>query len=110
MPCAVFSLVSLLTVAASPASAPAGVCTPVPGQAISVSCGSDESLYETALTELDAAPADTDEPRFATPAVIDCRVPTVPGPLQALVGECDGTPRDASYRTSRDPDSERAPG
>jgi len=47
---------------------------------------------------------------FATPAVIDCRVPVAPGPLQALVGECDGTARDASYRASRDPDSEQAPG
>lgn len=47
---------------------------------------------------------------FATPAVIDCRVPVVAALLQALVGECDGTTRDASYRTSRDPDSERAPG
>jgi hypothetical protein len=54
--------------------------------------------------------ADADEPRFATPAVIDCRVLLVPAALQALVGECDGTPRDASYRTSRDPDSERPAG
>jgi hypothetical protein len=47
---------------------------------------------------------------FATPAVIDCRAPVVPTALQALVGECDGTARDASYRASRDPDTEQAPG
>ena len=41
--------------------------------------------------------------------MIDCRVPVVPALLQALVGECDGTARDASYRASRDPESERAP-
>jgi hypothetical protein len=57
----------------------------------------------------DGAPS-IDGLRFATPAVIDCRVPVVATLLQALVGECDGTMRDASYRASRDPDSERAPG
>jgi hypothetical protein len=49
-------------------------------------------------------------PRFATPAAIDCRVPVVSMVLQALVGECDGAARDASYRASRDPDSERSSG
>ena len=48
--------------------------------------------------------------RYATPAVIDCRAPLVPRVLQTLVGECDGTPRDASYRTSRYPESEQSGG
>ncbi len=58
----------------------------------------------------DAAPS-TDEPRYATQAIIDCPSPLVadarPG---AAGGECDGTPFDASYRASRDPESERTPG
>jgi len=55
-------------------------------------------------------PDDGDEPRYATQAVIDCPAPIANGALLAgLVGECDGTPSDASYRASRDPDSERAP-
>jgi hypothetical protein len=44
--------------------------------------------------------------KYATPAVIDCRSATVPLVLSTLVGECDGTPHDASYRTSRYPESE----
>src|SRR6185295_2177742 len=102
MSCAVFSLLSLLTVAAPPAPAPAEACVPAPGPGGAITC----DLTEPPGTQTDPAAPDTDETRFATPAVIDCRVPMVPGPLQALVGECDGTPRDASYRTSRDPDSE----
>jgi hypothetical protein len=38
--------------------------------------------------------------------VIDCPTP----PADGWAGECDGTPRDASYRASRDPESERLPG
>jgi hypothetical protein len=54
-----------------------------------------------------------DRPRYATQAEVDCRAPIAqiridPALLAGLVGECDGTPRDASYRASRDPDSERA--
>src|SRR5215471_8244168 len=53
------------------------------------------------------APAPEAGPRlYATPAVIDCRVTAVPAVLQTLVGECDGIPRDASYRVSRYPESE----
>jgi hypothetical protein len=52
---------------------------------------------------------DDHEPGYATQAIIDCPVPAVFGLLPGLVGECDGTPSDASYRASRDPDSERAP-
>ena len=47
---------------------------------------------------------------FATPAMIDCRLPAVAPGLQAMVGECDGTTRDTSYRASRDPESERSSG
>jgi len=103
---AIVPLLSLLATAPSPAA----VTACVPGTAIGAqSCDlEDDDLYQSDGT---AAEADaTDEPRYATPAVIDCRVLQVPAGLQALVGECDGTPRDASYRTSRDPDSERAPG
>jgi hypothetical protein len=57
-----------------------------------------------------AAPAAAAERLWATPAVIDCRVPVRAPVLQALVGECDGAARDFSYRASRDADSERAPG
>lgn len=48
---------------------------------------------------------DTDGPQYATEAVIDC-----PTPALAVIGECDGTVHDASYRASRDPESERLPG
>jgi hypothetical protein len=44
---------------------------------------------------------------YATPAVIDCRSPRGPLLLATLVGECDGTPRDASYLVSRSPDGEQ---
>jgi hypothetical protein len=60
-----------------------------------------------------ATPDDDDaiaEPRYATQAVIDCPAPVADGVLQNLVGECDGTPGDAWYRASRDPESERSPG
>jgi hypothetical protein len=49
-----------------------------------------------------------EERTYATPAVIDCGSPAVPMVLSTLVGECDGTPYDASYWVSRDPQSERA--
>jgi hypothetical protein len=53
------------------------------------------------------APAPVETPRvYATPAVIDCRGTAVPAVLQTLVGECDGVPRDASYRVSRFPENE----
>jgi hypothetical protein len=44
--------------------------------------------------------------QYATPSVIDCRNEVVPRVLSTLVGECDGTPRDASYRVSRSADAE----
>ncbi len=61
------------------------------------------------LTESVAAPAAARD--YATPAVIDCRLPVVSRALQALVGECAGvTVPDASYRTSRWPESESPAG
>ena len=55
----------------------------------------------------EAPPAPLGPEDYATPAVIDCRLPVVSRPLQALVGECAGvTVPDASYRTSRWPESE----
>jgi hypothetical protein len=58
----------------------------------------------------DLAPLALARPRqeFATPAVIDCRSPLVPIVLSTLVGECTGTPHDASYWTSRYPESEES--
>jgi hypothetical protein len=69
-----------------------------------------EQEVEEASAPLAPAPVQAEAPPFATPAVIDCRAPVVATLLQALVGECDGTTHDASYRASRDPDSERAAG
>jgi len=56
---------------------------------------------------------DSERPRYATQAEVDCRAPIAdhrvdPTLLAGLVGECDGTPSDAWYRASRDPNSERA--
>jgi hypothetical protein len=51
---------------------------------------------------------DGDGLQYATEAVIDC--PTPADDALAAAGECDGTVRDASYRASRDPESERLPG
>jgi hypothetical protein len=60
----------------------------------------------------DLAPLVLAEPRqreeLATPTVIDCQSPVVPIALSTLVGECIDTIYDASYRVSRDPDSERS--
>ncbi len=95
----VFSVPALVAVpAAFPSGSAAGfTCDPAHDPAPSAAC--------------DPAPAadrdapDADGPQYATEAVIDC-----PTPALAVVGECDGTVRDASYRASRDPESERLPG
>jgi hypothetical protein len=94
-------LVALPTVLASggPICDPAGA----------TSC---EAAPRTAMM-LGAPDPGSDGPRYATQAVVDCRVPAVHNPidpalLAGLVGECDGTPSDAWYRASRNPDSERA--
>ena len=89
------ALVMSLVAATAPALPAAGAIT----------CGDDP-------TSCDLAPAPVAEPHlaqhqeYATPAVIDCRSPIVPLVLSELVGECTGTPHDASYRTSRYAESE----
>jgi hypothetical protein len=102
------------------AVSPAAPSVSVPGACALGPTGGDEAAMDLPeLADLSAARCSAPplvagppagEEIFATPAVIDCRAPVVATLLQALVGECDGTARDASYRTSRDPDSERAPG
>jgi hypothetical protein len=63
-------------------------------------CGDDSGSCEL-------QPVAVEAPReYATPAVIDCRSTVVPPVLSTLVGECAGTPYDASYRASRYPESE----
>jgi hypothetical protein len=79
----------VITLAAATAPLPPG----------NVTCGDGPAACELA----EDAPA---EPAYATPTVIDCRNELVPLVLSTLVGECDGTPRDASYRISRAADSE----
>jgi hypothetical protein len=87
-------LVLTLAVSTAPAlSAGAAMCADDPGRC-----------------ELPAAAADPAERTYATPAVIDCRSNVIPAVLAILVGECDGTPRDASYRVSRYPESEAGDG
>jgi hypothetical protein len=82
----------------------------------------DPAGYPSGMGSCEASPRgaaamigtpDGERPRYATQAEVDCRAPVAyiridPALLAGLVGECDGTPRDASYRASRDPDSERA--
>jgi hypothetical protein len=74
----------------------------------SVTCADGPASCDAASVSLAApAPAPVEAPRvYATPAVIDCRGTVVPTVLQTLVGECDGVPRDASYRVSRYPENE----
>jgi hypothetical protein len=99
----VISLIAALPSAPAAASGGGSTCDPGPA-----SC----EVWAAA----DAQPTDMgaeadDEPRYATQAEIDCPAPSMAVILQAIAaGECDGTPRDASYRASRDPESERAPG
>jgi hypothetical protein len=92
---AVFSVVPALL--AGPGAIPGGTAAAFCDPAPSVAC-------IPAPADADEA-ADADGPRYATEAVIDC-----PTPALAVVGECDGTIHDASYRASRDPESERLPG
>jgi hypothetical protein len=86
-------LVMSLVAAAAPALPAADVAACAEGPA---SCD---------LAPVELAPR-VEERTYATPAVIDCRSPVVPLVLSTLVGECTGTPRDASYRASRYPESE----
>jgi hypothetical protein len=73
-------------------------------QGAAAACAEDADSCDFA-----AAPVVAHEEKiYATPAVIDCDSPAVPMVLSTMVGECDGTPYDASYWVSRDPQSERA--
>jgi len=75
-----------------------------------LTCTDGATSCDASVAAVSSAPAPADVPEaprvYATPAVIDCRAPVVPTVLQTLVGECDGMPRDASYRVSRYPESE----
>jgi hypothetical protein len=78
----------------------------LPGAAATCAEGADSC--ELAAAAVVAHEDGHEERTYATPAVIDCDSPAVPMVLSTLVGECDGTPYDASYWVSRDPQSERA--
>jgi hypothetical protein len=75
----------------------------LPAADVAAACVEGPASCDLAPVEL--APL-IEERTYATPAVIDCRSPVVPFVLSTLVGECTGTPHDASYRASRYPESE----
>ncbi|HEX3695993.1 MAG TPA: hypothetical protein VH374_11440 [Polyangia bacterium] len=90
---------------------------PAPPTLATATCAADrDNATDTDIegdgATMDVAVSDGAEPvRYATPAVIDCRLPVVTPVLQALVGECAGvTISDASYRASRLPESEAPAG
>jgi hypothetical protein len=92
-------------------SALVSAAAPAPAPSASVTCADGPASCDAAADWQRDGDVVADGPhRYATPAVIDCRAPLVPRVLQTLVGECDGTPRDASYRTSRYPESEQSAG
>lgn len=76
------------------------------GQGAALTCGEGPAACEAASLFEEAGPT---EVTFATPAVIDCRREIIPLVLSTLVGECDGTPHDTSYRVSRTGDEDGAP-
>jgi hypothetical protein len=81
----------------------------------SVTCPDGPASCDAGMVAMMALAAPVEDaveaPRqYATPAVIDCRTPVRLAVLQTLVGECDGMPRDASYRVSRYPESEQGAG
>jgi hypothetical protein len=86
----------VITLAAATVSLPQG-------QTAGLACVEGPSACEAAPAPEGADPF---EATFATPAVIDCRREVLPLVLSTLVGECDGTPHDASYRVSRAGDEE----
>lgn len=82
---------------------------------VAATCENDRAALMDADADIDGdgaslaehLPAPAAPEDYATPAVIDCRLPVISPALQALVGECAGvTVPDASYRTSRLPESE----
>jgi hypothetical protein len=109
-------VLSLLVTTAASSQTPAAtvlasqpLLAPAPTHA-SVTCPDGPASCDAALESDEADDALESPRRYATPAVIDCRGAALPTVLQTLVGECDGTPRDASYRTSRYPESEESGG
>jgi hypothetical protein len=81
----------------------AALAPALPAADVAAACVEGPASCDLAPVEL--APL-IEERTYATPAVIDCRSPVVPFVLSTLVGECTGTPHDASYRASRYPESE----
>ncbi|HEY2729641.1 MAG TPA: hypothetical protein VGK52_06840 [Polyangia bacterium] len=81
----------------------AAVAPALPAADVAAACAEGPASCD--LAPVDLAPR-VEERTYATPAVIDCRSPVVPLVLSTLVGECTGTPHDASYRASRYPESE----
>jgi hypothetical protein len=75
------------------------------GQGVALTCVEGPTACEAAPGLFEEAP-EAREAAFATPAVIDCRREVLPLVLSTLVGECDGTPHDTSYRVSRTGDEE----
>src|SRR5689334_8564342 len=75
------------------------------GSGAGFTCDSDPSAACAPASAAEDDVPEADGPQYATEAVIDC-----PTPDLAVIGECDGTVRDTSYRASRDPESERLPG
>jgi hypothetical protein len=87
----------------------AATAPPLPAADAADACGDGTGRCELAALVLPPAPRHED---YATPAVIDCRSPVAPLVVAVPVvrpawflGECEG-PHDASYRTSRYPESE----
>ncbi|HVR62599.1 MAG TPA: hypothetical protein VMU50_11900 [Polyangia bacterium] len=100
------SLLATAATSAAPAHAAAATCDGAVASAEADIEGDEPP--QAATSRLPPALARAD---YATPAVIDCRLPVVSRPLPALVGECAGvTVPDASYRTSRWPESEMPAG
>jgi hypothetical protein len=89
----------VISLIAAVASAPPGA---------SATCAEGADSCELAAATVVAHEDGREERTYATPAVIDCGSPAVPMVLSTMVGECDGTPYDASYWVSRDPQSESA--
>jgi hypothetical protein len=83
----------------------AAATAPLP-QGQGLTCVEGPAACEAAPVAVEAATPF--EVAFATPAVIDCRRESVDLPLvlSTLVGECDGTPHDTSYRVSRSGEDE----
>jgi hypothetical protein len=111
-----FGIILTVTLAAALPSglSPGGLAVAATASVEDAGTTCDPTAPRCDLTADDPGKADVDSAGwpigFATPAMIDCRLPAAAPLLQAMVGECDGTTRDTSYRASRDPESERSSG